>query len=56
MGLAGLVIDKIRSVWYLQSEVTGLNITAAQHIMFGLIGALTGQIFVLPVMLTRQVG
>ena len=35
---------------------TGLKITAGQWTMSGLIGTLTGQTFVLPVMLTRHIG
>ena len=39
----------------MQSTVTGLEITAGQRTMSGLIGALTGQTFDLPVMLTGQI-
>ena len=35
-----------------QKVVTGLEITAGQRTMSGLIGELTSQLFVLPVMLT----
>ena len=37
-----------------QAEVTGLKLTAGQRTMSGLIEALTGQTFDLPVMLTGQ--
>ena len=42
--------------WARWSNITGLKITAGQRTMSRLIGALTGQTFVFPVMLTGHVG
>ena len=39
----------------LDLDLTGLEITAGQRTMSGLIGGLTGQMFALPVMLTGNI-
>ena len=44
----------VTQIFQLKFEIAGLEITAGQRTMSGLIVDLTGQTFVLPVMLTGQ--